>query len=153
MARRAIHDGLFEDTADGPRLVGGYSPTSSKYHFPLLPTCPYTGAEDVERVHLSPRGTLWGWTAVTASPPGYLGDVPFGFGVVELAENGLRVITRLTVGDPSALAFGEAMELVLDPLATDADGNEIVTWAFAPVSASVSGAQRTETDAQRGVRR
>jgi uncharacterized OB-fold protein len=127
-----VHDGLFEETADGPRLVGGYSPTSGKYHFPLLSTCPYSGATDVQRVHLSAVGTLWGWTAVTAAPPGYLGEVPFGFGVVELPENDLRVITRLTVSDPGALEFGQPMQLVVDPLHVDDDGNEVVTWAFAP---------------------
>ena len=47
-------------------LVGGYSPTSGRYHFPLLDTCPYTGATDIERVALSRAGTLWAWTAVTA---------------------------------------------------------------------------------------
>lgn len=129
-----VHDGLFEDTADGPRLVGGYSPASGKYHFPLLTTCPYSGATDVERVLLSPHGTLWGWTAVTAAPPGYSGEVPFGFGVVELTENALRVITRLTASDPDALTFGQPMQLVLDTLSTNDDGNDVVTWAFAPAS-------------------
>ena len=35
-----------------------------------------------------------------APPPGYLGEVPFGFGVVELDE-GLRVLGRLTESDPA----------------------------------------------------
>ena len=56
-------------------------------------------------------------------------------GVVELPE-GIRVITRLTEGDPAALAFGQAMELAIVPLHTDADGNDVVTFAFAPVDAS-----------------
>jgi len=99
--------------------------------FPLLPACPYTGTEDVEAVDLSDHGTLWGWTAVTAAPPGYEGEVPFGFGVVELPE-GLRVITRLTESDPARLEFGMAMGLVVAPLHTDSDGNEVVTYAFEP---------------------
>jgi len=131
-----VHAGLFDETPDGPRLVGGYSPTSGRFHFPLLSTCPYSGATDVTRVLLSPHGALWGWTAVTAAPPGYQGNVPFGFGVVELAENALRVVTRLTVADPSALVFGQPMELVIDTLTTDDNGDAIVTWAFAPVAES-----------------
>jgi uncharacterized OB-fold protein len=63
---------------------------------------------------------------VTAAPPGYRGHVPYGFGVVELPE-GLRVVTRLTETDPSRLASGQAMQLVLVPLAED-----VVTYAFAP---------------------
>ena len=41
----AIHDGLFELADDGTiTLIGGYSPTSGKFHFPLLDTCPFSGA-------------------------------------------------------------------------------------------------------------
>ena len=130
--QRLVHDGLFEIDDDGTlHLVGGYSPTSGRYHFPLLDACPYTGATDVERVRLSGDATLWAWTAVTAAPPGYRGDVPYGFGVVELTNEKLRVITRLTEPDPSALAFGQPMHAVADTLHVDDDGNEVLTWAFA----------------------
>ena len=37
----------------GARLIGGYSPDSGRYHFPLAPVCPYTGADDVQEVRLS----------------------------------------------------------------------------------------------------
>lgn len=131
---RAVHDGLFDATSDGTgiRLIGGWSPTSGRHHFPVLDSCPYSGARDVERVLLSTRATLWAWTAVTAAPPGYLGSVPYGFGVVELVEERLRIITRLTESDPSALAFDQSMQLVSEVLGVDASGVEVVTWAFAP---------------------
>jgi uncharacterized OB-fold protein len=123
-----VHDGLFELDADGGlSLVGGYSSTSGRYHFPLLDTCPYSGATDVERVLLSRDATLWAWTAVTAPPPGYEGTVPYGFGVVELVQERLRVVTRLTEPDPSALSFGQPMHCVADILHDDT-----VVWAFAP---------------------
>jgi uncharacterized protein len=124
---KAIAEGLFELDAGGAiTLVGGYSPTSGLFHFPLLDTCPYSGATDVERVLLSRDATLWAWTAVTAPPPGYEGPVPFGFGVVELVAERLRVITRLQRSDPSLLTFGQPMSLVADELP-----GGVVTWAFA----------------------
>jgi uncharacterized OB-fold protein len=123
---------MFRERADGSIvLIGGYSPSSGRTHFPRLAACPYTGADDVEEVELPTDGTLWGWTVVTARPPGYDGALPFGFGVVELSD-GLRVITRLTETDPHALAFGQPMHLVSDPLQTDDDGTTVVTYAFAP---------------------
>jgi uncharacterized OB-fold protein len=123
----AIHDGLFEVDDDGAvALIGGYSATSGQFHFPLLDTCPYSGATDVERVLLSRDATLWAWTAVTAAPPGYEGTVPYGFGVVELVRERLRVITRLREADPARLSFGQLMTLVTDDLP---EGK--VTWAFA----------------------
>jgi uncharacterized protein len=124
----AIAPGLFELADDGTiTLVGGFSPSSGHHHFPLGPVCPYTGADDVERVELPTTGTLWAWTAVTHPPPGYEGPIPYGFGVVELDDVGLRVVTRLTEPDPSRLHAGEPMALVADDL-----GEGVVTWAFAP---------------------
>jgi uncharacterized OB-fold protein len=130
--RRAIAPDLFELDSDGSlTLLGGYSPTSGLHHFPRFGICPYSGADDVEPARLADRGTLWAWTAVTAAPPGYAGAVPFGFGIVELPE-GLRVVTRITEADPSALESGMAMRLVADVVGVDDDGTEVVAWAFAP---------------------
>jgi uncharacterized OB-fold protein len=92
---------------------------------------------DPEPVNLSPTGTLWGWTEVTAAPPGYRGEVPYGFGVVELPE-GVRVVTRLAA--PVAdYEFGQAVHLRFVELSGgDAEGDAgdepapVTTWEFAP---------------------
>ena len=76
---------------------------------------------------LSTEGTLWAWTAVTAAPPGYEGDVPYGFGVVDLAVDGLQVVTRLTEPDPDRLAEGMPVRFAVVALTAETD-----TWAFAP---------------------
>ena len=135
-AQRSIAPDVFTvDDDGGPSrvtLLGGYSPSSGRYHFPRGEVCPYTGAADVEPVELSHAATLWGWTAVTAGPPGYEGNVPYGFGVVELVHEQLRLITRLTESEPARLEFGQAMQLVADRVATDDDGTEVLVWAFAP---------------------
>ena len=138
--RRPVHDGLFGEDAHGsPFLLGGRCAGCDRVQFPMAPTCPACGADTINEVRLSDHGTLWGWTAVTAPPPGALGDVPFGFGVVELPE-GLRVITRLTEPDPSRLAFGMSMQLTIIDLGPDPDpdrdaegnGEILTTYAFAP---------------------
>jgi uncharacterized OB-fold protein len=127
---RAIADGLFELHDNGTiALIGGYSPSSDRHHFPRLDTCPYTGATDIETVTLSTDATLWLWTAVTAAPPGYTGPVPFGFGIVELDREHLRVITRLTEPDPARLTIGQPMRLVAETLPGE-NGDAVVTWAF-----------------------
>ena len=135
MTTTGIPEGMFEIASDATAtLLGGYSATSGKHHFPLGPVCPYSGADDVEAVPLPRTGRLWGWTAVTAAPPGYLGPVPYGFGIVELAGIGLRVVGRLTVADPAALRFGQPMRVVAEELPVH-EGDEataITVWAFAP---------------------
>ncbi|MCU0272837.1 MAG: OB-fold domain-containing protein [Acidimicrobiales bacterium] len=128
---RAIVEGLFEVDAEGHlTLLGGYSPSSGRHHFPRSEVCPYTGADDVVPARLSGHGTLWAWTAVTARPAGYAGPVPYGFGVVELPE-GLRVVGRITEPDPEQLAFGQRMAVVAEELPGE-DGEPVVVWAFTP---------------------
>ncbi len=45
----------------------------------------------------------------------------------------VKVETRLTTADREQLKIGMDMELVFVPLYTDDDGNEVITFAFAPV--------------------
>lgn len=92
--------------------------------------CPYCSEKRTERVELSRDGELWAWTAVTSAPPGYFGEVPYGFGVVELPE-GIRVLSRLTEADPLRLQPRQPMSLVLVPV-VNGEGEEMLTFAFAP---------------------
>ena len=80
---------------------------------------------------VGPEGRLWLYTAVLSRPPGYRGDVPYGFGVVEV-DGGLRVVTRLTEARVERLRPGLRMRLVLEPLFTDDDGRAVVSYAFRP---------------------
>jgi uncharacterized OB-fold protein len=85
------------------------------------------------------RGTLVTWTT-QGFPPAvpYAGDetgeafVPFGVGLVQLGDV-VRVEGRLTESDPARLRFGMTMELAVVPFYLDAQGDEILTFAFAPV--------------------
>ena len=81
----------------------------------------------MEEATLATEGNLWAWTAVTAAPPGYEGDVPYGFGIVELPSDGVRVVTRLTEPDPSRLHEGMAMRFTVVAVTP-----AVTTWAFEP---------------------
>jgi uncharacterized OB-fold protein len=89
---------------------------------------------------LDRRGRLWAWTTQSFPPPSppYAGPsgkdfVPFGIGYVELGDE-VKVEARLTEADPENLTAGMEMELVMIPLCTDDDGNEVVTFAFQPAA-------------------
>jgi uncharacterized protein len=130
MPTRPVREGLFTDR----HLVGGRCGVCGRYHFPAAEICPYCGSDATAPVELSDTGTLWGWTAVTAAPPGYRGEAPFGFGVVELPE-GIRVISRVEEADPARLSFGMPVRFALAPLHTDDDGTQVVTYTFVPSAA------------------
>jgi uncharacterized OB-fold protein len=94
-------------------------------------------------VALAGRGTLWSWTIQGFAPKSpYTGDgsfVPYGVGYVELtalADGAAAVLveSRLTVAEPGQLHIGDELELVIVPFRRDADGNELVTFAFRPAS-------------------
>ena len=86
-------------------------------------------------------GTLVSWTT-QGFPPAvdYMNDptgasfVPFGVGLVQLGDV-VRVESRLTENDPAKLDFGMEVELTMIPFYTDENGDEIVTFAFAPTGA------------------
>ncbi len=130
VARVPVRQGLFVD-ADPPLLLGGRCRSCGRPHFARQENCPYCSSAHTEDDAFSGPGRLWAHTAVTAAPPGYQGEVPYGFGVVELPV-GLRVVGRLTEADPSRLSIGRLMDLVVVPLHVDDEGRHVVTYAFAP---------------------
>lgn len=127
-----VHAGLFSVGANGSgHLIGGMCATCTRSHFPRLETCPYCSAPGCREHALPSDGTLYLYTAVLNRPPGYRGEVPFGFGVVELGD-GLRVLARLTESDLTRLRPGMAMRLVFNQLHRDDEGRDVISYAFAP---------------------
>lgn len=135
----AVADGIFEIRDGKPVLLGSRCTNCDNHMFPRQSGCPRCLFNEQEDVELATQGTLWTWTVQAFPPkaPPYLGPVgddfePYGVGYVELPGQ-LRVEGRLTIADPEKLQIGMEMELVLDPLTVDEDGNQVVTYAFAPV--------------------
>ena len=121
-------------TDAGPRLLAGRCDPCGQLHFPATPCCPYCGEARCTEVAVGPVGRLFLYTVIKSAPPGYRGPVPYGFGVVELAE-GLRVVTRLTGSHFAALQAGLPVRLVVEALFTDEDGTPVLSYAFAAEAA------------------
>ena len=138
--RRPIVEGVFIETADGPRLLGTRCTTCGTPHFPRSPLCrnAQCGGRTVEDVHLATQGELWSYTIQQYKPPAPMRfDDPFvayGIGLVDLPE-GLRVLTMMSTPDPGQLKIGMKVELVLEPLYHDDNGDAVITWKFRPVRA------------------
>ncbi|HEY8215868.1 MAG TPA: OB-fold domain-containing protein [Acidimicrobiia bacterium] len=128
--RVPVVEGLFREAEDGSaRLLGGRCPRCGASFFPKQwsfcrnPACAGTELEDVE---LSTRGSLWSFTDNRyAPPPPYRAPDPFepyGVAAVELADERMIVLGQLATGvDVGALAAGQEMELVVEPLYETAD--------------------------------
>lgn len=143
MTQVPLAEGLFTWPAEEPALIAGRS-SDGKLAFPYRRHRIVGGArEELERVELPRRGTLWTFTTQRFRPPSppYTGDdtaetfQPFAVGYVEL-PGALRVEARLTEADPEKLRIGQEMELRIVPFSRDAEGNETMIYAFAPVEGS-----------------
>ena len=111
--------------------------------FPTQGGCPRCTGDETETVELARRGTLWTWTVQGFPPkaPPYMGNADpktfkaFGVGYIQLPGE-VKVEARLTESDPSKLQIGMEMELTLVPLYTNDDGDEVMTFAFQPVTST-----------------
>ena len=138
VTRVPVAEGVFTWPSDDPRLIGSRCSACGIVTFPAQDSCPRCASTQMAEHLLPRRGRLWAWTTQGFPPPsppyaGPTGDafVPFGIGYVELGGE-VKVETRLS--EASAPRIGMEMELVLVPFRTDAEGNEVVTFAFRPVA-------------------
>jgi uncharacterized OB-fold protein len=144
MTQVPVAEGVFTFPADEPQLIGAKCAACGIVTFPAQDACPRCASTDMGEHLLARRGRLWAWTTQDFPPPSppYSGPtgndfVPFGVGYVELPGE-VKVETRLTTADPDVLTPGMEMELVVVPFRTDADGTEVVTFAFRPVEETSS---------------
>ncbi|HVT20339.1 MAG TPA: OB-fold domain-containing protein [Mycobacteriales bacterium] len=140
-AQVPVAEGLFTWPSDEPRLIGAKCPDCGVTTFPAQATCPRCPSERMDETLLPRRGKLWTFTTQEFLPknPPYAGTetaeefVPYGVGYVELPGE-VKVETRLTTADVSALHIGMEMELVVVPYRRNPEGNDILTFAFSPVA-------------------
>ncbi|MCV7258419.1 Zn-ribbon domain-containing OB-fold protein [Mycobacterium shimoidei] len=127
---------------DNPQLIGSQCGDCDATTFPVQQHCPRCSGANMSELLLPRRGTLVAWTTQGFPPgPPYAGPtgqafVPFGVGLVQLGlgeDAVIRVEGRLTESDPEKLQFGMEVELTMVPFTTDDEGNEVLTFAFAPV--------------------
>lgn len=78
--------------------------------------CRQCGSERLEHRAASGRGTVYSFSVVHRAPgPAFKADVPYAVLLVQLDE-GPRMISSLVGGDPMAVTFDMAVELVCEPL-------------------------------------
>ncbi len=135
-ARLPIEAGFFtvpDDPAEPPRLLGSRCRSCGERFFPrreVCAKCLHVGTDDVQ---LGPRGSLYTWTYVHfplfASRRAETGG--YGVGQVDLPE-GPRVQAVLS-GGPDDFRIGMDMELELETLRENDEGQEIVIHRFRPL--------------------
>jgi uncharacterized OB-fold protein len=140
MTQTALAPDVFTWPHDNPQLIGSQCGDCAATTFPAQSRCPRCSRANMSELLLPRRGTLVAWTTQGFPPVlPYAGDPtgasfePFGVGLVQL-DDVVRVEAKLTEHEPAKLRFGMEVELAIIPFYVDESGDEIMTFAFAPVT-------------------
>ena len=91
-------------------------------------------AEDMEEIPLSQGRKVYSYTIVHHATPGYTGPLPYAVGAVQPFREGLLFLSPLTQYPLDQLKIGMHVELVLEKLCEDENGNEVISYKFRPLS-------------------
>lgn len=137
MARRMVAEGLVSGLGEDASLLGGRRRVDGKVVFPLPLGA---DAEAYDAIELPREGTLWSYTVQRFRPkPPYAGSgddktfVPYAVGYVELPD-AIIVETRIETQAIDRLRIGMPMTFTLQTFRTEADGAEVLTYAFRPTN-------------------
>ena len=137
--QRSIDTQLFEWPSQDAALIGSECTECGVITFPRQSSCPSCCGSNIVPRRLAKSGRLWTWTTQEFLPkPPYAVArtteefVPFKLGYIELPGEVL-VESRITAPEHQALAIGMPMRLTFEPLFTDAEGVEVMSFAFEPM--------------------
>lgn len=118
-----------------PQLIGSKCHSCGEVFFPRKKRglCIHCQQKTLEDVLLIGQGNIASFSVVQQPPAGgfYKGPVPYAYGAVELSE-GVELHTLFT-GNLDELKVGMDVEMVIEKLFDDKEGNEIVTYKFMPL--------------------
>ena len=117
-----------------PYLKGSRCSNCGYVAFPPMVVCPICIRDNtMEEVPLGSKGRLDSFAVLRQAPPGFV--APYMVGIVQLPDGPelFCLITGCEIKD-DALVIGQEMELVIDRIREDDEGNEIIGWKFKPVT-------------------
>jgi uncharacterized OB-fold protein len=135
MVDLAIKKGLIripESPGEKPYLIGGRCSTCGYTCFPKKEVCVRCRRNDtMEEIKLGPYAILETFAVMQVGPPGF--PPPYIMGYVRTKE-GAVVFTLITGCEArdDALELGEEMELIIDKIREDPEGNYLIGWKFRP---------------------
>lgn len=131
-----IKVGLFhvpESPGEKPYLIGSQCRVCGYICFPRKYVCVRCRRDDtMEEVRLGPYGNLETFTVMRVGTADF--PAPYVMGYVRTKE-GASVFTLITGCEirDDALEIGEEMEMVVEKIKTDSQGNNLIGWKFKPV--------------------
>lgn len=128
---RVLDQNLLRLTDKGWDLVGQKCTRCGMIAYPRKRVCPRCFSDGLDEYLLSKHGTLHTFTTTYLGSPSL--PTPYTMGFLDLPE-GIKLMGMIRVEQPAEtrLKVGMPMEVVLDRLRTDAGGEDIYCYMFAP---------------------
>ncbi len=132
-----VREGLWTTPAspdEKPQLIGSECTACGEVFFPkrekgVCIRCGHRGLKDVK---LDRQGKIYSFSVIMQQPAKYfLGKVPYAYGWINLPN--VRVQALFTGGDFNKLHIGMPVELVIEELGVDEEGNKVLAHKFRPV--------------------
>ena len=133
-------DGWFTMPPAKPQLIGSRCLACGDITFPKSDVCrnPHCRKEKpMETIHFGEKGKIFTYTVnyYKAPKPYHSPEpfVPYASAIIELPE-GVMVQAMIGTGfNEHDLKIGMEMELVIDKLYDDENGNEVLSWMYRPI--------------------
>ena len=123
------------ESEDQPRLIASKCESCGEIFFPKKDNnwCIHCYQKTLKEVLLSRDGKIFSFSVVMQQPGGgfYRGEVPYSYGLVDLPD-GIRIWSLFDCENFEDLEQGQDVELVINKLHEDNEGNEVVTFKFRP---------------------
>jgi len=118
--------------SEKPHLIGCWCQNCGTYFYPRRRICLNCQKQEMEEVLLSTEGKLHTYTIFRQAPASGIMEPPYAVGQIELLE-GVIVTSILTDCDFESLDIGMDMEMVLEEVSEDEEGNGILAYKFKPL--------------------
>ena len=129
-----LQEGLFAMGGDGKyHLIASRCNSCKLTFFPKRKYCGKCGSSDVEVINLSDRGKVFSFTMVDRKSAYTIIEPPYMEAEVAMPE-GVNIFTILDKCDPQAVNFGMEVEVYVDKVKQDEEGNDIIAYKFKPVA-------------------
>jgi uncharacterized OB-fold protein len=127
-----LREGIFRippGPGEKPAVIGSRCPRCGEHFFPKRAICLACGQVGLEEAYLTGPGKIWTFTIARMTPPGSLIEAPYVVAQVELPE---RVIVQSVLSDcdVDSVRVDMPVELVLEKVKEDEEGNDVVAFKF-----------------------
>ena len=113
-------------------LIGSRCRSCNEAFFPKRHHCAGCTSANMEEIRLNQKGKIHTYTISRAVPPGSIMKAPYGIAQIELPE-GAMVTAVLADCDLEALHIGKEVELVVEKVKEDEEGNDVMSFKFKPL--------------------